>query len=1103
MPPFYADLHIHSKFSRACSRDCDLEHLALVGRRKGISVIGTGDFTHPKWFEELESTLVPAGPGLFRLREDVERSVEARLPASCRGPVRFMLSVEISTIYKRAERTRKVHHLLYMPDMASAARCTAALERIGNLASDGRPILGLDSRDLLEITLESGDGAYLVPAHVWTPWFAVLGSKSGFDRVEDCYADLAGHIFALETGLSADPEMCWRVSGLDRYRLVSNSDAHSPPALGREATVLDTEIDYYAIRRALETGEGFEGTVEFFPEEGKYHLDGHRKCDVRTEPAETRRNGGLCPVCGKPPTVGVLHRVETLADRPQGTRPPGAAGFRNILQLPQLVGEVLGVGPRSKAVTAVVTGLVDQLGPELDILERIPTDEIAKAGQPLVAEAVDRVRRGAVHRDAGYDGEYGTIRVFTPDELRTAPPTATLFEPDPVPAVSPSPSPTPHIPALPAVPALPAAAPGTPEPHPPKSGAPEREGNREPGTVPTAVHTPPPPHGEPVGILGGLDPEQRVAAGAGPGPLLVVAGPGTGKTRTLTHRLAHLVVERGMPAERCLAITFTRRAAAELQERLDELVSTDARRMLVTTFHGLGLRILREQHEALGLGPGFRVADEGERLELLGEVLGCPEREARRLLPELVRRKRARAARWPDLDAEPSAVAGPLARYEAAMRKLDLVDLDDLLALPVTLLAGDAGLAARYRERFGFVAVDEYQDVDELQYRLLRLLTTPDANLCVIGDPDQAIYGFRGADVGFFLRFAQDFPGATTVRLTRNYRSSPAIVAGALQAIAPSTLVAGRELAAMAGADAPARITIHQAASDLAEAEFVVQTIDRLLGGASFLSLDSGRADGGAEHGLSFADVAVLYRTDAQSGPLAEALGRAGMPFQKRSHDRLLDRPAVRALVRALRDPGPGGTGPAGTPARPSGPGRATATGRSISARLAAAATAIAEGTGAGQGDPAESLELLAPLAARCGNDLDRFLAELALGDEVDTWDPRADRISLLTLHAAKGLEFPVVFVAGCEDGLLPLRFGPQPSPEETAEERRLFFVGMTRARSHLYLTHARRRAWRGSVREVEPSPFLADLEAALLDHARATARRRPQPASGDQLSLI
>jgi uncharacterized protein (TIGR00375 family) len=1071
MPPFYADLHIHSKFSRACSRDCDLEHLALVGRRKGISVIGTGDFTHPRWFEELSSTLVPAEPGLFRLRPDVERSVSERLPASCRGPVRFLLSVEISTIYKRAERTRKVHHLLYMPDLDSAARCTAALQRIGNLASDGRPILGLDSRDLLEITLESGEGAYLVPAHVWTPWFAVLGSKSGFDRVEDCYDDLAGHIFALETGLSADPSMCWRVSGLDRYRLVSNSDAHSPPALGREATMLDTDLDYWAIRRALETGQGFEGTLEFFPEEGKYHVDGHRKCGVRMDPAETRRRGGLCPACGKPPTVGVLHRVEALADRPAGTRPEGAAGFRNILQLPELVGEALGVGPRSKAVTAVVTGLVDRLGPELDILERVPVDEIAKLAPPLVAEAITRVRRGDVVWEPGYDGEYGTIRIFAPEELRSSPVTATLFEP--APAAS-------HLFDPPPVPAVTPAASAQASPSPSGGRAPEREGSPTQELVRAVVHTPQLP-GPGLGVLGGLDPEQRVAAGAEAGPLLVVAGPGTGKTRTLTHRLAYLVRERGLAPERCLAISFTRRACGELQERLEGLVPGEAGRVLVTTFHGLGLRILREQHAALGLGPGFRVADEAERLELLTELLGCPEREARRLLPELVRRKRARAARWPGLDAEASEVAGPLARYEAAMRKLDLVDLDDLLALPVMLLAGDEGLAGRYRERFGFVAVDEYQDVDELQYRLLRLLTTPEANLCAIGDPDQAIYGFRGADVGFFLRFTQDFPTARTVRLTRNYRSSPAIVAGALQAIAPSTLVVGRELAAMGSREAPARITIHQAASDLAEAEFVVQTVDRLLGGASFLSLDSGRADGGAEHGLSFADVAVLYRTDAQSGPLAEALGRAGMPFQKRSHDRLGDHPAVRALVRALRERPPAGD-------------------RSLTARLAAAAGAAGA---ADEGTVAEALDLLAPLAARCGDDLDRFLAELALGDEVDTWDPRADRVSLLTLHAAKGLEFPVVFLTGCEDGLLPLAFGPRPTPAETAEERRLFFVGMTRARSHLFLSHARRRSWRGSVREAEPSPFLADLQAALLDHAALPARRRPQPPPADQLSLL
>src|SRR5919197_948110 len=346
MPPFIADLHIHSKYSRACSRDCDLEHLAWWGKRKGITVIGTGDFTHPAWAEELRANLVPAEPGLLRLREELERAVDRRLPPSCRNPVRFLLSVEISTIYKRAERTRKVHHLLYAPDLDGAAEITRRLARIGNLGSDGRPILGLDSRDLLEITLQGAEGCYLVPAHVWTPWFAVLGSKSGFDAVEDCYADLAGHVFALETGLSADPAMCWRVSALDRYRLVSNSDAHSPPILGREASLFDTELDYFAIRRALETGRGYQGSLEFFPEEGKYHLDGHRGCGVRLEPAETRRLGGRCPACRKPLTVGVLHRVEALADRPEGTRPAGAAGFSSLVQLPEIVGGGVGGGAR-------------------------------------------------------------------------------------------------------------------------------------------------------------------------------------------------------------------------------------------------------------------------------------------------------------------------------------------------------------------------------------------------------------------------------------------------------------------------------------------------------------------------------------------------------------------------------------------------------------------------------------------------------------------------------------------------------------------------------------------------------------------------------------
>ncbi len=417
-----ADLHIHSKFSRACSRDLDLENLAWWAQRKGVRVLGTGDFTHPGWYDDLCTHLRPAEPGLFRLAPDREQHVRDRLPASVHAPVRFMLSVEISTIYKRGDRTRKVHHLIYLPDLDSVRRFN---DRLGhgagglgaNLGSDGRPIVGLDSRDLLEVTLEASPDGFLVPAHIWTPWFSALGSRSGFDAIADCYADLAGHIHAVETGLSSDPAMNWRVSSLDSYQLVSNSDAHSLQALAREATRLDTGLDYASIRRALETGEGLKGTVEFFPEEGRYHADGHRACGVCWEPRRTREGGGACPECGKPLTIGVQHRVEELADRPAGYRPPQRPDATYLIQLHQVLGEIQRVGSKAKAVESAAARLVAELGSELDILISRPLDEVARVGGELFGEAVARLRRGQVHRQPGYDGEYGVVRLFDPTEL--------------------------------------------------------------------------------------------------------------------------------------------------------------------------------------------------------------------------------------------------------------------------------------------------------------------------------------------------------------------------------------------------------------------------------------------------------------------------------------------------------------------------------------------------------------------------------------------------------------------------------------------------------------------------------------------------------------
>jgi DNA helicase-2/ATP-dependent DNA helicase PcrA len=407
---FYADLHVHSRYARATSRNADLVELAWWARRKGIAVLGTGDFTHPAWFEELTGGLVPAEPGLFRLRDELDRGVVERLPASCRGPLRLLLTVEVSTAFHRDGRARRMHHLLYVPDLEAAAALSRRLGRSGNLTEDGRPTLAMDARDLLEATLESGDGAYLVPAHVWTPWVGVLSATAGFDSIEACYGDLADHIFAVETGLSADPPMNWRVSLLDRFRSVSYSDAHAPSRLGREATELAAELDYFAIRHALQTGEGLQGTVELFPEEGRYHLSGHRRCGVRLEPAEARRAGLRCPVCGKRLTMGVLQRVEDLADRPPGARPAGAPGSRNLLPLDEVVADVAGVGRTSKTVRRTVDAMLELLGPELPVLERLPLEAIDEAGFAAVAEAIGMVRRGRVERDPGFDGEYGSIR---------------------------------------------------------------------------------------------------------------------------------------------------------------------------------------------------------------------------------------------------------------------------------------------------------------------------------------------------------------------------------------------------------------------------------------------------------------------------------------------------------------------------------------------------------------------------------------------------------------------------------------------------------------------------------------------------------------------
>jgi len=1032
--PWYADLHIHSRHSRATSKQCDVPNLALWARRKGVRVLATGDFTHAGWREELERDLEPAEPGLFRLRPAAQAWVDSQLAPTLGGETRFLLQVEIATIYKRGDRTRKIHHCIYMPDLAAAGRFVAKLERVGNLHSDGRPILGLDSRDLLELVLEASDDAFLVPAHIWTPWFAVLGSRSGFDSIDECYGDLSSHIFAVETGLSSSPAMNWRVSSLDRFRLISCSDAHSPPKLARNATVFEGELDYHGIRGALAGGPGYAGTVEFFPDEGKYHLDGHRKCGVCLEPARTRELNGLCPVCGKPLTVGVSHRVELLADRlPDNVhRPPNAGEARSLVPLPSILSEIMGVGPQSKRVQRTYLELLARLGPELGILMDCPLEDLAERGSSLLVQAIERLRDGQVIRQGGYDGEYGRVRLFEDHELLQAQRGGLLFTPPvrPKPRVEPD-----QASVAPAI-----LEPPKPTPPPP--------------VAPVA------PVGE-NGILGALDAEQRAVAEISTGPVLVVAGPGSGKTRTLTHRVAWLVVERGIPPESCLTITFSRRATEDLRERLRALLPERGQRVPVHTFHSLGLSLLQEHGPLVDLPEGFRVADEAERLELARVGLGLSEKRARSLLRQLSLARRQDTTAELE-DAEPHA-----SRFMELLSSRGLLDFDQLITLTASLLESYPEIRRSLWSRWPWISVDEYQDIDAAQWSLVRQLVPPlDANLCAIGDPDQSIYGFRGADPSFFERFPQDFPGARVLRLSRNYRSGRPIVEASIQVVTRSEPQLRPVEAVL---DRPGRVVIHEAPSDKAEAEFVVRSIERLL-------------DGRASE-LAFSDIAVLYRTDAQADVIEQALARLGMPFQRRSHRPLSELPAVRDLAAALADRA----------------GEGTAVGQ-----LAASAAGLMVAKPDAASTVERAVELLEPLARRCGDDLAGFLAEISLGSQQDSWDPRAQCVSLLTLHASKGLEFAVVFLVGLDDGLLPLRFGPQALETDAIdEERRLLYVGMTRARWRLYLCRAKKRRLLGKSRSTEPSPFLRDIQDQLLEHHVSAAKAERRDPGYQQLGLF
>ena len=1112
---YIADLHIHSRYSRATSKDCDVEHLDLWARKKGIDLIGTGDFTHPAWRQELLEKLEPAEEGLYVLK-DAYRIRQEGVPE---GKPRFVVTGEISSIYKKMDRVRKVHSLLLLPGLEEAEQLSRRLELIGNIHSDGRPILGLDCRDLLEIMLDTCPKAVYVPAHIWTPHFSLFGAFSGFDSMEDCFEDLTPYIHAVETGLSSDPPMNWRVGALDSYQLISNSDAHSPAKLGREANLLGIELSYEGLTRAVNEGKGLEGTLEFYPEEGKYHFDGHRKCGLCISPQETARLGNRCPICGKKITIGVLNRVEQLADRPEGYVPAGARPFENLVPLPEVIGASIGASASSKKVQERYEHMLAALGPEFVILRQIPIEEIRHAAGFRVAEGIRRLREGEVERIPGYDGEYGKIQLLTEEEISGLEGQLSLnigmdlkegqplfFTPEERKAQEEAEKKRKEKERASAAKTVTDGQRRAKQPDDEAAGKGRESGRMDPGDG-----------------TGGVDSTarevqekenagQREAIETCGRAVAVIAGPGSGKTRTLIARLLYLTGTRGIEPSQITAVTFTNKAAEELRSRLQAEEGRHKNalgKVQVGTFHAVCSRFLKDR------GRQFLIADEGLQQELAQEAaekFGLKWSPVR-FLRELSKVKNA-------LEEPDDAAGEAFAWYQKRLGEQEAMDYDDLLLETLNILEEDASVKEAVPEEaecagsgpFSYLLIDEFQDINPLQYRLIRLWNRNGKELFVIGDPDQAIYGFRGSDAHCFDKLKAEYGELQLIRLEENYRSTPQILSAALHVIShnPDTGAAdrpGQEGERRMKAMRPAGPRVRAAAclDERQEAIFVAKQINRQIGGIDMLDTEENEP-GERDSARSFSDIAVLYRTNSQAALLEKCLRQEGIPyvvagredylmekevrvtlyfFQQALHpeDEAAGKICERLLLPMLKD------------------GQDAETGRQRLERLTAKYRKKGKRTKPvrlleewGQElafQSEEAMKKLTDMSVLYAS-MDEFLENLSLGEDGDirrcgTRKFLTDAVTLMTLHASKGLEFPVVFLCGLKKGRLPLQFGS--TAADIQEERRLCYVGMTRAREELILT------WSG-----ERSIFLQELPQEEISWEEAEVKEEPQ---AEQLSLF
>lgn len=1062
-----ADLHIHSRYSRATSKEGTPEYLDLWARKKGITIVGTGDFTHPAWREELNEKLTPAEDGFYRLKE--EYVLEEAKKMGGEAP-RFVVTGEISSIYKKNDKVRKIHNVILLPGLEDGEKMARKLETIGNTHSDGRPILGLDCKDLLEIMLELCPEGMFVPAHIWTPHFALFGAFSGFDTMEECFGDLSPYVHAVETGLSSDPPMNWRLSALDRFQLISNSDAHSPAKLGREANLLDIDLSYQGLYGAVQGGKGLEGTVEFFPEEGKYHYDGHRKCHICLSPAEAEKYNGKCPVCGRKMTIGVDHRVVELADREEGFVRENAKAFESLVPLPEVIAASTGRSAASRKVLEQYEELLGKLGPEFAILREIPVEDIKKESGYLVSEGIRRLRAGQVIRRPGFDGEYGTIKLFENDEIQNLDGQISLFgtgdwtisEGETEGGYGSQESET--------VTSIHSNSVDTEEP--------------DAAPLPTAMQT-----DQPL-AKNLLNERQQQAVEAIDRAVAVIAGPGTGKTKTLVSRILYLLENRKVKPSEITAVTFTNQAAAEMKERLAaQLGSTrSVQRMNIGTFHAVSLDFLKKK------GMDFLLAGEEETRELAKEIIAeyRLDMSPGKFLQALSIWKTAGFENEKD-----EHLAQTFGAFQEKMKAGRKLDFDDLLLETLKCFKENEN-----EKTFPYLLVDEFQDISPLQYELILAWNAHGRELFAIGDPDQSIYGFRGSDAHCFERLQKDYPGLRVIQLEENYRSSGKILSAATAAISHNPGEA-RFLHENRPEGAPVRIV--NASAKMPEAIFAAKEINRLIGGIDMLDVEQQDTFREEKRTYTFRDIAILYRTHHQARLLEKCLSQEGIPYIVTGREDFLEKPLIRgtiAFFHSLLEPEKKEYAIEAGKLLWNLDTQASDLEKDVYRQMAEKYR-----TKWKRSKPGKLLETwMEDLGRKEDNDfinlshmgacyqtMAEFLDALLLGEEGDLKRCggkaySADAVRLMTIHGSKGLEFPVVLLFGAGKGELPLE--NEKYPVDIEEERRLFYVGMTRAKEELIITYAE-----------EPSEFLEELPKEATFKERAGKTHAVEAAQ--QLSLF